>query len=346
MSGPRRRRIVFFGSGAFGLPTLRALNEASDIEVAAIVSQPDRPAGRGRSLTPTPIAAFAEAHGFPCRKPEDANVPSEIEAIRAVGADAFVVIAFGQKLSPALLGDTFAINLHASLLPAYRGAAPINWALIDGRDETGVSVIGLAQRMDAGLVYATRVTPIGATETCGELHDRLAELGVAAVMETLEGFGRGTLSGQPQDEKLVSKARKLRKEDGRIDVTLASARALRGRIHGLNPWPGCDCCVDGQVVRLLRVRDEPSDSVGFSGTTGAVPGTLLEDGSIACASGRLVVLELQPPGGRPMTLAAYRAGRPWRTGAPVTPVPAAPANSEDGARGTGGEGNQSAGDTR
>jgi methionyl-tRNA formyltransferase len=324
MSAARPRRIVFFGSGAFGVPTLEALIAAPAAwEIALVVSQPDRPAGRGRALTPTPIAAIAEARGLPCRKPADVNTPDEIAAIRSLGSfgalgaggvDAFVVIAFGQKLSPELLGDTFAINLHASLLPAYRGAAPINWALIDGCDETGISVIGLAQRMDAGLVYATRRTQIGRTETCGELHDRLATLGVPAVVETLERFGRGDLGGVPQDERLVSKARKLRREDGRIDVASASARMLRGRIHGLTPWPGCDCCVDGEVVRLLRVRDEAMEGGD------AMPGRVLPDGSIGCASGRLVVLELQAPGGRPMSLEAYRAGRPWRVGAAVTPV--------------------------
>lgn len=335
MSDRNRRRIVFFGSGAFGLPTLEALSEArSAYEVALVVSQPDRPAGRGRALTPTPVAGFAAGRGIPVRKPENANAPEEIAAIRAASAEAFVVIAFGQKLSPELLGDTFAINLHASLLPAYRGAAPINWALVEGRDETGISVIGLAQRMDAGLVYATRRTPIGATETCGELHDRLAVLGVPAVVETLDGFARGSLVGVPQDERLVSKARKLRKEDGRIDVTKASARALRGRIHGLNPWPGCDCCVDGQVVRLLRVRDEPERASGAGEGGRAIPGTILEDGSIACAAGRLVVLEIQPPGGRPMTLDAYRAGRPWRVGSVVTPLPQSPAE-ESGVSGGG-----------
>lgn len=313
MTSPSRRlRLVFLGSGAFGLPTLAALAEAH--EVAMVVSQPDRPAGRGRALTPTPIAAWAAERGLRVRRPENANVPEELAEIHAVRADAYVVIAFGQKLSPALLGETFAINLHASLLPAYRGAAPINWALIDGCDETGVSVIALAQRMDAGVVYATRTTAIRPTEDCGELHDRLAAMGPDVVLATLGQFAAGTLLPMPQDESKVSKARKLAKEDGRIDVTAASARSLRGRIHGLTPWPGCDVLVDGQPVRLLRVRDHAD------GGERREPGLILPDRTIACASGRLEVLELQPPGSKAMTLEAYRAGRRWESGMRVAKV--------------------------
>ncbi|MBL9118429.1 MAG: methionyl-tRNA formyltransferase [Phycisphaerae bacterium] len=306
----RRLRLVFLGSGSFGLPTLHAIGQRHD--VALVISQPDRPAGRGRAMTPTPIAAWAQERNIPVRKPERANESIEVSALRAVGADAFVVIAFGQKLSSELLGTTFAINLHASLLPAYRGAAPINWAMMDGLDETGVSVISLAQRMDAGLVYARRTTAIEPTETCGELHDRLATMGPEAVLATLGEFARGSLVGESQDESRVSKARKLSREDGRIDVTGSSARALRGWIHGLTPWPGCDVQVGGQAIRLLRVRDHAEG--------GGEPGTIQADRTIACASGRLEVLELQPPGGRAMTLDAFCAGRRWESGMRVTRV--------------------------
>lgn len=306
----RRLRLVFLGSGAFGLPTLEALAQRHDIRL--VVTQPDRPAGRGRTLTATPIGGWAADRGLPVLKPENVNAPAELTAVRAIEADAFVVIAFGQKLSSDLLGTTFAINLHASLLPAYRGAAPINWALIDGCDETGVSVISLAQRMDAGLVYARRTTTIGQTETCGELHDRLAGLGPEVMLATLDAFARGTLAGEVQDEAKATKARKLSREDGRLDVRAANARALRGRIHGLTPWPGCDLVIGGQSVRLIRVRDHADG--------GGTPGTILSDRTIACASGRLEVLEIQPLGGNVMSLDAYRAGRRWEAGLAITPV--------------------------
>jgi methionyl-tRNA formyltransferase len=309
MTAPTKRlRIAFLGSGAFGLPTLAAI--ADRHEVALVVSQPDRPAGRGRAMTPTPIAAWATNRGIPVRTPQDVNQADETAAVHAVGADAYVVIAFGQKLSPALLGATCAINLHASLLPAFRGAAPINWAMIQGCDETGVTVISLAQRMDAGLIYGQRTVAIEPTETCGELHDRLAELGPEVVLETLARRAAGTLVGEQQDESKVTKARKLSRDDGKIDVSAASARAIRGRIHGLTPWPGCDVLIDGQPVRLLRVRDHAESD-------GPV-GVIRDDQTIACQSGRLEVLELQPPGGRAMRLEAYRAGRRWEAGMTVT----------------------------
>ncbi len=306
----RRLRLVFLGSGAFGCPTLQLVAERHEVVLA--VTQPDRPAGRGRTMTATPVAAWAAERGIATRKPEDVSREEEVAAIRAVRPDAFVVIAFGQKLTPALLHDIFAINLHASLLPKYRGAAPINWAMIDGETETGVSVISLAQRMDAGLVYATGRTNIDPLETCGELHDRLAAIGPAAVLDTLDRFAAGSLAGVVQDEALVTKARKLSKDDGRIDVASADARTLRCRIHGLTPWPGCDVRVDGQTVRLLRVRDHDA--------TDGDPGTVAADGTIRCAGGRLEVLELQPHGGTAMSLAAYRGGRRWAQGMSVTRV--------------------------
>ncbi len=303
-------RIVFFGSGAFGLPTLAAL--AARHEVSLVVSQPDRPAGRGRSLTPTPIAGWAAEQGIAVRKPEDVNRSEEIAAIHAVGAQAFVVIAFGQKLAPPLLSGQFAINLHASLLPAYRGAAPINWAMIDGCAETGVSVISLAERMDAGLVYERVATPIDPLENAGELHDRLAALGPAAVLAVLERLDRGgpsAVGGERQDEARVSKARKLRKEDGWLDLATLDAPAARARIHGLTPWPGCDVLLGGQKLRLLRVREVAA---------GGEPGTVTAARTIACKRGGLELLSLQPEGGRPMSLDAYRNGRPFEPGMPVT----------------------------
>lgn len=313
----RRLRVIFFGAGAFGLPTLDALVRSHDVPL--VVSQPDRPAGRGRTLTPTPIAARAIELGLNVRRPADVNAPEEIAAIHAVPADAFVVIAFGQKLSPALLRrdgqPIFAINLHASLLPAYRGAAPINWAMIDGCAETGVSVISLAERMDAGVVYARRSLAIDPLEIAGELHDRLAALGPEAILSTLERRAAGEATCETQDESKASRARKLSKDDGRIDLAALTAFEARCRIHGLSPWPGCDVAIDGAPVRLLRVRDRaerrPDDRP---------PGTVNDDGTIACRSGRLEILELQPPGGRPMTLAEYRNGRRYTGGLVVTRV--------------------------
>ena len=186
-------RIVFLGSGAFGIPTLDALSARH--EVVAVVSQPDKPAGRGKVLTPTPLAVRAAELGIPLTTPIDINEPSVCAAVRAPPADAWVIIAFGQKLSRELIDGVFAVNLHGSLLPAYRGAAPIQRAVMDGCAQTGVSVISIAERMDAGLVYATRSRAIGASETSDDVHDALALLGpevidrhraIVSLMEELE----------------------------------------------------------------------------------------------------------------------------------------------------------------
>lgn len=313
-SPARRLRLVYFGSGAFGLPTFESLRARHDVEL--VVSQPARPAGRGGKVVATPIAARAAELGLPLRAPENANQPEEIAAIRAVGADAFVVIAFGQKLSPALLAGTFAINLHASLLPAYRGAAPINWAMIDGCDVTGVSVIGLAERMDAGLVYARRALSIDPGETAGELHDRLAALGPEAVLSTLDAFAADRLSGESQEEPRATRARKLTKADERLDLASLDASAARARIHGLSPWPGSAMLFEGKRVRILRVRDLPDDREN------AAPGTILADGSVQCRRGRLQLLEVQPEGGRPMPLADFRNGRRFEAGMRFEPMDA------------------------
>lgn len=296
----RPLRIVFFGSGAFGLPTLRKLREQHDIVL--IVTQPDRPAGRKRVLTPTPIGAFAEQHSMATIKPQSPNDPAVVEQIHAVGADAFVIIAYGHKLSEALLGDTFAINLHASLLPKFRGAAPINWAMMRGEGETGVSVINLAQVMDAGAVLDQQATPIDPLETAGELHDRLAELGATPVLRTLQRWQRDELVQQSQDESLASRAPKLSKSDGTVSFDQHAA-AVRSRIHGLTPWPGCTVRLGDQTMKLLRVEEVSENPVGRN------PGELADTGVIACKEGSVRILEIQPPGSRAMSWQEYIRGR-------------------------------------
>lgn len=310
----KRLRIVFFGSGSFGLPTLQALCDAHD--VVMVVSQPDRPSGRGRELTPTPVAAWGARRGLHVIKAEDVNSRESLGMIKAMQADAFVVIAFGQKLSKELLAKTFAINLHASILPAYRGAAPINWAIIDGAGTTGVSVIGLADRMDAGDVFATRSTEIREYELAHELHDRLSLLGPEAVLETLERFARGEAKGTPQDESKATQARKLYRADGRVDVAALSADEVCRRVHGLAPWPGVDVLIRGEPVRLVRVRAHPESSPD------AERGTVLADGMVACGEGRLEIAVLMPHGSRPMAWADFRNGRRIAAGTRVEPAPA------------------------
>jgi methionyl-tRNA formyltransferase len=274
-------KLVYFGSGAFGLPTLRALTGPH--RVALVVTQPDRAAGRGRRLAATPVGRYAVEQGLEAVKPADVNDAASVERIRDAGADAFVVVAFGQKIGPAVLGETLAINLHASLLPKYRGAAPISWAVINGDAETGVTVIAISQRIDAGDILARQATPIDPMETAGELEQRLAEMGPEIVLETLSRYESGDLHPARQDDRIASRAPKLAKGDGTVRFD-QPAPVVRNRVHGLTPRPGCTVRVGGQRLKLLRV--EAVDD----GDHGGDPGRILDDGSVTCGQGRVRLL--------------------------------------------------------
>lgn len=319
-------RLVFLGAGEFGLPTLAHL--ADHHQVAAVVSQPDRPAGRRQVLTPTPVSAFALARGIPLLRFEDANTPEAVAQIAAFAPEAAVVIAFGQKLSPELIGalGVLAVNLHSSLLPKYRGAAPIHWARINGDGKTGVSVIGLAQKMDAGGVYAQASLKIEATETAGELHDRLAALGPAAVEKVLDDLRQGTLAPMAQDEAQATRARKFVKGDGTVEFD-QPARLAAARINGLTPWPGCRVGWrkngedKARELFLRRVRDlgassgegaiDEADPLGLGLRSGlaSVPGRVRENFRVACAPGEIELLELQVPGGKLLSAADFARGQ-------------------------------------
>jgi len=305
--------IVFFGSGAFGLPTLLRLSQAHDVSL--VVTQPDRQAGRGRKTTPTPVAAFAGDHELETIKPQDMSDPDLRARLDESNADAYVVIAYGHKLPQSLIGETLAINLHASLLPKYRGAAPINWAIINGEKYTGVSVITLADRMDAGEILAQREVKIDPMETAGELHDRLASLGPEAVLEVLEAWKDGTLNYQQQDESKACRAPRLGKADGTVRFDQPAA-AARSRIHGLVPWPGCTVQVNETNLKVLRVNVFDVDASENE------PGMLRDDLSVACKPGALHLLSVQPAGGKTMTFDAFCRGRNITPGTVIKPVQA------------------------
>lgn len=303
-------RLVYFGSGAFGLPTLERL--AGEHDLAAVVTQPDRPAGRRRSLTPTPVAQWvaAESPATPLLKPDRVDEPAVVRKIRGLRAEVWVVIAFGQKLGRGLLEDRFAINLHASLLPRWRGAAPIHHAILAGDEEIGVSVITLADRLDAGDILAQDSRPLDPALTAGELHDTLSLSGPACVESVLGDFERDTLQRRAQDESRVTLAPKLSRADAWVDLT-QPAEACRRRIHGLTPWPGVSVGIAGEPVRVLRVQPERTKS-------DESPGTLIEPdaGLVMCADGTaLRLLDVQPAGGRPMPWDAFLRGHALRPGA-------------------------------
>lgn len=311
-------KVVYFGSGAFGLPTLKML--AKEHELLGVVSQPDRPAGRGSTLTPTPISQWVIETGRESLlvRPEKINDPAMVERLRSIEADAWVVIAYGQKLGVRLLADRFAINLHASLLPRWRGAAPINAAMLAGDETTGNSVITLADRMDAGLVLGESKREIDPSRTAGELHDLLSEDGPALVREVLNAKAAGILHGTIQDETLVTQADKLSRSDAWLDFS-ALAESVQRRVHGLTPWPGVAVRLGNMEFKLLRVQVESSPPQQPS----RAPGELLDAdrGVIACGRGTsLRISEVQPSGKRSMSWAEFARGKRPDSGAVLRSV--------------------------
>jgi methionyl-tRNA formyltransferase len=307
-------RLIFAGSGEFGLPTLRALAESRH-SLVRVVSQPDRPAGRGRGLTPTPIAQFATHCGLPLLRTDNINVES------LPAADVMVVIAFGQKIAPEKVSHPRlgSINLHASRLPRWRGAAPINWAIIEGDPVTGNSVIRLAQKMDAGAMLGQSAVPIGEVETAGELHERLSVDGTPLVMGVLDALAEGRAIETPQDESLATLAPKLSRDAARLDFSRTAEQIAR-RIRGLYPWPGCRvklCDAEGKEIsrlRLVRARAAAGDSDRWE------PGEITAAGTVHAGTGAVEILECQPDGGKPMTLADFRRGHRWQPGMKLTSV--------------------------
>ncbi|MBI1373447.1 MAG: methionyl-tRNA formyltransferase [Phycisphaera sp.] len=313
-------RIVFMGSGEFGLPTLSALCDAHDVRL--VITQPDRPAGRKRQMTATPIGAFAEQRGLPLLKPERVNRDEILDAVRAAEPEANVVVAFGQKVGDALIespthGRVATMNLHASLLPKYRGAAPINWALIHGETVTGNTVFSLVDRMDAGDILGTQITPVDPLDTAGEVHDRLAAMGPELVLQTLDRLAAGTLTPTPQDEGAATLAPKLSRADGELDFA-ASAEVVRCRVHGLTPWPGVTTwwatspTAERHPLLWRRVEALADYRVGA-----AEPGAVLDEaeGVIATGGGAVRLLEVQPRGKRVMSWTDFVRGRQLERGA-------------------------------
>jgi len=299
-------RIVFFGSSPFGLPSLELLRERH--ELLAIVTQPDRPAGRGGRLTPTPVALWAESNapGIPVLKHERVGSPDAMEQIRSFHGDAWVVIAFGQKLPRALLDGMFAINLHASLLPRWRGAAPIHASIVAGDAETGNSVITLADQMDAGEILAVSRRVIEPEQTTGDLHDLLAADGAPLILETLAMREQGSLRYSSQDAAQVTIASKISAADAWVDFS-QPADVCRRRINGLSPRPGVGVMHNGNRLKLLRAAPGAREPE----LRAMEPGAIVDpaNGFVACADGVIRLIEVQPAGGRPMPWNAFAAGR-------------------------------------
>ena len=296
-------RIIFFGTPEFAVPSLRALLAAGD-PVVSVVCQPDKRAGRGQHVAAPPVKQEALAAGVPILQPEKLRTPSFAEVLAPLVPDLVVVAAYGKILPPALLQlpRHGCINVHASLLPKYRGAAPIHWAIVRGEACTGVTIMQMNERMDAGDILLQREMAIGADETYGELQTRLAHLGAAALQAALEQLHAGLLRGQPQRESAMTLAPMIKKEDGCIDWTQPAVQVAR-RVRAFNPWPSAFTHLDGKLLKIHRAHPRE--------TSAAAPGVVAvtSDGiAVATGQGSLVLDELQLEGRKRLAATEFARG--------------------------------------
>ena len=307
--------IVYLGSGEFGLECLSALAQSSH-SLDFIVTQPPRQAGRGRKPTPTPVAGWANEKSISFLETQDVNAPQIIQNIDGYKPDLIVVIAFGQKIGNELikLPPKGAINVHASLLPKYRGAAPVNWAIINGETETGISIITLAEKMDAGLILAQAKTEILAGETAGQLHDRLAQMAAPLLLETIDKIADNSAVYTEQDDSAATLAPKLKKSDGFLNFN-DSAESLARKILGLWPWPGASAIYvskkSGKRERIIIAKAQTAETTSKAGIAA---GTLDENLNVICGGGALKITEIKPAGGRLLDFKDFVNGRQTRPG--------------------------------
>jgi methionyl-tRNA formyltransferase len=292
-------RIAFAGTPEFALPALRALLD-SPHRVVGVLTQPDRPAGRGRELRASPVKLLAAERGLPVAQPGTLKTQEGRAALIEWSPDLLVVVAYGLILPAAVLAlpRLGCLNIHGSLLPRWRGAAPIHRALLAGDAETGVTIMQLDEGLDTGPTLLERRRPIGAEETCGDLHDALAGLGAAALLEAIDGIEAGTLVPRAQPAEGVTYAAKIEKSEARVDWSQGAVQIHR-QVRAFNPWPMAEARLGEEPLRLLRA------SVAEATGHAAPPGTLLGlDGDgirVACGEGVLAVRELQRAGKRPVT---------------------------------------------
>ena len=302
-------KILFYGTPEFALPALSAL--IAEHTIVAVVTQPDRPAHRGQKLTPPPVKVAAEAAGLPVLQPPRLRDPGWPERLRALGAEIAVVVAFGQILPQAVLDAPArgSINIHGSLLPKYRGAAPIQWAIIRGETVTGITTFQMDAGMDTGPVLLQAETPIGSDETAGELSERLAPLGAEVILDTLARLDTLTPTAQPTEGATL--APRLKKQDGVLEWT-RPARELTNLVRGCNPWPGATTSTPAGPLAVWRAR--AVDGTGAPGTLIAHERTL----AIATGAGALLPVEVQPESRRAIAWDEYLRGARLTAGRTLT----------------------------
>lgn len=301
-------KIVYCGCGKFGVDSLKAIKESKH-ELVHIITHPEKLAGRGKKLHANDIEQWAIDNNMPFTTIEDINTQDGIALLKKLSPDLLVVIAFGQKISPEIISvpPRGAINVHGSLLPKYRGAAPINWAIINGETETGVTIITLAQKMDAGEMLGQATIKVNENDTAGFVHDELAKIAAPLLVDTINKIEAGSAVYNKQDNTLATKAPKLKKTDGIIDFN-KSASQIHNKIRGLWPWPGA-------VSDFVSARTGKSYTVTFVKTEIVEdkmkhqPGLINPELNIDCGQGVLKILELKPHGGKMMDFKSFLNGR-------------------------------------
>jgi methionyl-tRNA formyltransferase len=307
-------RIVFFGSSDFGLGCLDALRDSSH-ELVRVFTQPAHKAGRGRKPRPTAVAQWAVANGVGCSEAEKINSPEMKQAVADCNADLLVVIAFGQKICDEIIGmfDKGAINVHGSLLPRWRGAAPVNAAVVAGDKEAGITIITVIDRMDAGLMLEKASIPVSEDETAGSLYKKLGELSDKPLMTAINKIADGTAVYQEQDESLVTLAKKMKKSDGYIDWS-QDAEIIHDKIRGFCPWPGAQadyyCSKSEKCYRVTVARSRVIEGEESTGQCGILDENL----HVVCGKGKLEILELKPAGKGMMAFKDFANGRGVKAG--------------------------------
>lgn len=296
-------RVVYMGTPQFAVPPLQTLAEAGH-DIAAVITRTDKPAGRGRGIAAPPVKLFALERHLSLYQPKRVRDPEFIENLHRVAPDVIVVAAYGQILPKAILAlpKHGCINIHASLLPSYRGAAPINWAIIRGDRETGITIMQMDEGMDTGNILMQESIPIGPDDTAGALTEKLSALGARMIAAALPLIVSGSLKPRSQDPAKASLAPLLKKEDGLIDWTL-SAGELHNRVRGFTPWPGAFTFLDGDLVKILKTVTVPGS--GKPGAITAEGGTRLLVGT---GEGLLRIITIQPAGKKPMDASEFLRG--------------------------------------
>jgi methionyl-tRNA formyltransferase len=313
-SPPHPLRIVYFGTPQFAVPTLERLIESRHT-IVGVVTQPDRPRGRGQRLQPGPVKIVAMAHHLPVFQPERIRESDALDTLRGWQPDLGVVAAYGQLIPEVLLQlpRLGMINVHASLLPKYRGAAPIQRAVMDGRRETGVTIMRVVKALDAGAMLDTVRRPITSEETSADVETDLARIGATLLVDVVDRLSRGPVREDPQDEQQVTYARRLTKAEGLIDWHLPAA-AIHDRVRGLYPWPHAYTYLNGE--RLILLRTVVDKTAGVDANAGVVTGTDADGIHVATGSGgQLSIRELQIEGRRPMSAREFLTGHPLTPGA-------------------------------